>query len=50
VTVLRDLLGHCSVTTTQVYLSQGSGVASGGRETAGRLVSGDSESLSSEAA
>ena len=48
--VLRVIAGHGSITTTQRYLHQGSGVASGGRETAGRLVSGDSESLSSEAA
>jgi len=37
--VLRDLLGHSSVRTTEHYLSQGSGIASGGRETAGRKVS-----------
>ena len=38
--VLRDLLGHSSVLTTQVYLSQPSGIASGGSVCAGRLVSG----------
>ena len=36
--VLRDLLGHSSVLTTEKYLKQGSGIASGERETAGRQV------------
>ncbi len=38
--VLRDLLGHSSVLTTEVYLRQPSGIASDGRVCAGRLVSG----------
>jgi len=37
--VLRDLLGHSSVLTTEVYLRQPSGIASDGRVCAGRLVS-----------
>jgi integrase len=36
--VLRDLLGHSSVLTTEKYLRQGSGIASDGREMAGRVV------------
>jgi hypothetical protein len=36
--VLRDLLGHSSVLTTEKYLHQLSGIASGGRETAGQRV------------
>ncbi len=38
--VLRDLLGHSSVVTTEAYLRQPSGIASDGRVCAGRLVSG----------
>lgn len=41
--VLRKIAGHGSLTTTQRYLHQGSEVASDGRETAGRLISGASE-------
>jgi integrase len=41
--VLRKIAGHGSLTTTQRYLHQGSGVASDGRESAGRLLSGVSE-------
>ncbi len=36
--VLRDLLGHSSVLTTEKYLRQGSGIASDGRESAGCLT------------
>ena len=48
-TDVQFVLGHALLSTTQIYLTQGSGIASGGRETAGRLASGDSESLSSSA-
>ncbi len=41
--VLRDLLGHSSVLTTEVYLRQPSGIASGGRETAGHQISARAE-------
>ncbi len=41
--VLRDLLGHSSVLTTEKYLRKPSGIASGGRETAGQLVSAGGE-------
>ncbi len=41
--VLRDLLGHSTVLTTEKYLRQPSGIASDGRVCAGRLVSGVSQ-------
>ncbi len=40
---VAELLGHASMSSSQVYLHQGSGVASDGRESAGRLLSGVSE-------
>ena len=41
--VLRMIAGHGSITTTQRYLHQGSGIAAGGRETAGHEVNAASE-------
>ena len=37
------VLGHARLSTTQLYLTQPSGIASAGRETAGRLVSAGAE-------
>jgi integrase len=42
-TDVQWVLGHAHLSTTQLYLTQGSGVASDGRESAGRLLSGVSE-------
>ena len=47
---IAELLGHTSMSSSQVYLHQSSGIASGGRESAGQLVSAASQSLSSAAA
>jgi hypothetical protein len=41
--VLRKIAGHSSISTTQRYLHQGSGIASGGQETAGGQVNVPSE-------
>jgi hypothetical protein len=41
--MLRKIAGHGSLVTTQRYLHQPSGIASAGRETAGRLVSAGAE-------
>jgi integrase len=38
VLTVMQLLGHASVETTQKYLFQSSGIASGGREVAGCLI------------
>ena len=38
--MVRDLLGHADVATTERYLRQPSGIASDGRVCAGRLVTG----------
>ena len=38
--VLRDLLGHSTVLTTEKYLKQPSGIASGGRVSAAGQVRG----------
>jgi site-specific recombinase XerD len=35
---IRDLLGHADVSTTEIYAREVSGIASDGRETAGRLI------------
>jgi hypothetical protein len=37
-TDVQWVLGHAHLSTTQLYLTQGSGVASGGRESAGSQV------------
>jgi hypothetical protein len=37
-TDVQQVLGHAQLTTTQIYLTQGSGIASDGREMAGRVV------------
>jgi site-specific recombinase XerD len=37
-TDVQLVLGHAQLTTTQIYLTQPSGIASGGRETAGQQV------------
>jgi integrase len=48
--LLSTYLGHVAPKSTYWYLTEGSGIASGGRESAGRLASGASESVSSSAA
>jgi integrase len=43
ITDVQWVLGHAPLSTTQRYVSEGSGIASEGREAAGRLISGASE-------
>jgi integrase/recombinase XerD len=40
--VVKELLGHASIRSTEVYLHQPSGIASAGRETAGQQVAAGS--------
>ncbi|MGH3528397.1 MAG: tyrosine-type recombinase/integrase, partial [Pseudonocardiaceae bacterium] len=49
-TDVQWVLGHAHLSTTQRYLHQGSGIATDGRETAGRLISRASEWSSSSVA
>jgi integrase len=49
-TDVQFVLGHAQLSTTQIYLTQGSGIASDERESAGRLISRASEWSCSSAA
>ncbi|HZD16261.1 MAG TPA: tyrosine-type recombinase/integrase, partial [Pseudonocardiaceae bacterium] len=40
---IQETLGHAWIATTMNYVHEGSGIASDGRETAGRLISRVSE-------
>ena len=41
--IVKELLGHASIRSTEAYLHQPSGIASAGRETAGQQVTGSPE-------